>query len=296
MQNPPICDYEGSDYQQRFWQEGRRSYEDAVEAVALRRLLPPQGGQHLLELGAGAGRNTPRYHNYKYVTLVDYSRTQLEQARQALGDSERFTYVQADAYHLPFFAGVFDAATMIRTLHHMAEPRQVLDQVRYPLLKDAVFILEYANKHNLKSILRYMLHQQTWNPFSPNAVEFVPLNYNFHPATIRAWLSDSRFSVERQLTVSHLRMGLFKRLLPLKLLVALDSLFQLTGNQWQLTPSVFVLGRATGDTLPAQEGQFFRCPACGAEGLMEDADRLVCPTCGRSYSYSGGIYDFRVKP
>ncbi len=56
---PPVCDYEGSDYQSSFWEQGDRRYEDQVEAIALRRLLPP-GGKLLLEVGAGAGRNTPR--------------------------------------------------------------------------------------------------------------------------------------------------------------------------------------------------------------------------------------------
>ena len=54
---PPVCDYEGSDYQDRFWEEGGRAYEDGAEVLALKRLLP-KGGRHLLELGAGAGRNT----------------------------------------------------------------------------------------------------------------------------------------------------------------------------------------------------------------------------------------------
>ena len=52
---PPVCDYEGSDYQDRFWEEGGRAYEDGAEVLALKRLLP-KGGSHLLELGAGAGR------------------------------------------------------------------------------------------------------------------------------------------------------------------------------------------------------------------------------------------------
>ncbi|MHB8819157.1 MAG: class I SAM-dependent methyltransferase, partial [Bellilinea sp.] len=80
METPPVCNYEGSDYQQSFWDQGGRAYEDAVEDVALRRLLPPSG-RLMLELGAGAGRNTPRYHNFERVVLLDYSRTQLEQAR-----------------------------------------------------------------------------------------------------------------------------------------------------------------------------------------------------------------------
>ena len=85
MTTPPVCNYEGSDYQTSFWDQGGRAYEDACEAVALRRMLPP-AGKHLLELGAGAGRNTPRYAGYEQVTLLDYSHTQLEQARQRLGD------------------------------------------------------------------------------------------------------------------------------------------------------------------------------------------------------------------
>ncbi len=55
-----------------------------MEAIALRRLLPP-GGKLLLEIGAGAGRNTPRYQGFERIVLLDYSRTQLEQARARLG-------------------------------------------------------------------------------------------------------------------------------------------------------------------------------------------------------------------
>ena len=75
----PVCDYEGSDYQEAFWDRADRAYEDRVEAIALRRLLPA-GGKRLLELGAGAGRNTARYQGFDQIVLLDYSRTQLEQA------------------------------------------------------------------------------------------------------------------------------------------------------------------------------------------------------------------------
>ena len=129
---PPVCDYEGSDYQATFWEQGGREYEDQVEAIALQRLLP-KNGKLLLELGAGAGRNTPRYHGFEQVVLLDYSRTQLRQARERLGESPRYLYVAADTYRLPFAAGLFDAATIIRTLHHMAETRLVLQEIRQGL-------------------------------------------------------------------------------------------------------------------------------------------------------------------
>ena len=70
---PRVCSYEGSDYQTSFWETGARRYEDAVEAIALKRLLR-EPGRLMLELGAGAGRNTPRYADWQRAVLVDYSR------------------------------------------------------------------------------------------------------------------------------------------------------------------------------------------------------------------------------
>jgi SAM-dependent methyltransferase len=294
MDTPPVCDYENSDYQASFWEQGGRAYEDAVEGVALGRLLPPQGGKLLLELGAGAGRNTPRYKNYQRIVLLDYSRTQLEQARQRLGAGPRYTFVAADIYHLPFALGLFDGATMIRTLHHMADARRALDQVRRALLPEACFILEFANKQNLKSVLRYVLRRQGWNPFSPEPIEFAPLNFDFHPATVRSWLNLAGFCVERQLTVSHFRVGWMKRILPLGLLVGMDSLAQLTGGWWQLSPSVFVKARAMGLTETAGVGAFFRCPACGAS-LEDSPPEITCPGCRRIYPVQDGIYNFRLN-
>ncbi len=293
-EKPPVCDYEGSDYQSSFWDSGGREYEDRVEALALRRLLP-KSGSLMLEIGAGAGRNTPRYHAYQKIVLVDYSATQLQQAQANLGVSERFTYVAADVYRLPFVPGVFDGATMIRTLHHMAEPQLALQQVRSALRPNANFILEYANKHNLKAMLRYALGRQTWSPFSTEAVEFTELNFDFHPHSIRSWLESSRFSINRQLTVSHFRVESIKRLFPLDMLVKLDGLAQLTGDWWQLSPSVFVATSAVGDTPIAAPGEMFRCLICEQSDFETTSAALTCRVCGQIWDCDNGIYDFRLK-
>src|SRR5512146_1111852 len=197
MTTPPVCDYEGSDYQTSFWDKGGREYEDRTEAIALRRLLP-KSGRLLLELGAGAGRNTPRYVGFERIVLVDYSRTQLGQAQARLGDSAKYVYVAADIYRLPFVDGLFDAATMIRTLHHMADAPKALAQVRSALAPDATFVLEFANKRNLKAILRYWLGRQDWDPFGPEPVEFASLNFDFHPRTVDIWLETLRFRIDRR--------------------------------------------------------------------------------------------------
>ncbi|MEX2162200.1 MAG: class I SAM-dependent methyltransferase [Anaerolineales bacterium] len=291
-EKPPVCDYEGSDYQQRFWEQGERQYEDRVEAIAIKRLLPNRG-KLLLEIGAGAGRNTPRYTGFERIVLMDYSTTQLEQAQQRLGNSGRYVYVAADAYKLPFVDGLFDTATMIRVIHHMADAPKALAQVRQTLQPGAVFLLEYANKRNVKAIVRYWLGKQKWNPFDQDPVEFVPLNFDFHPKAMRRWLQENQFSIERQLTVSHFRMGWAKRHLPLGLLVSLDSIFQYTGAVWQYTPSVFVRARASGDTAPAKPGAFFKCPECGVELPEARNNVLACPGCARRWGVKNGIYNFK---
>lgn len=298
MTTPPVCDYEGSDYQTSFWDQGGREYEDRAEAIALKRMLP-KSGKLMLELGAGAGRNTPRYAGFERVVLLDYSSTQLEQAQQRLGRSDRYIYVAADIYRLPFLDGLFDAATMIRALHHMSDAKKALTQVKQALQPGAVFILEFANKLNLKAILRYVLGRQKWSPFTLEPVEFAELNFDFHPRGIRNWLMELEFSVEKILTVSHFRIGWIKRIIPPRMLAALDGLFQPTGAWFQITPSVFVKSRLGGTMhkmeIPTDVIALFKCPECGSGNLLDKSDHLQCPQCKSKWAVKDGIYDFRAK-
>jgi len=297
MTTPPVCNYEGSDYQTSFWDKGGRQYEDRTEAIALKRLLP-KSGRLMLELGAGAGRNTPRYFGFDRTILLDYSRTQLEQAQQRLGSSEKYIYVAADVYRLPFVDGLFDAATMIRVLHHMADAPKALRQVKNVLGSGGTFILEFANKLNLKAILRYLLRRQKWSPFTLEPVEFVELNFDFHPKAVQNWLKELGFSIERILTLSHFRVGFLKRIIPTGILVFFDSLFQWTGAWWQLTPSVFVkaVGAKQDDGSEKRALsvlEFFKCPDCGHSPLVDKSDHLECSSCKKKWEFKDGIYDFR---
>jgi ubiquinone/menaquinone biosynthesis C-methylase UbiE len=306
MTTPPVCNYEGSDYQQSFWDQGGREYEDRAEAIALKRMLP-DSGKLMLELGAGAGRNTPRYAGFEHIVLLDYSTTQLAQAQEKLGRSHpqggapKYIYVAADIYRLPFRDRQFDAATMVRTLHHMADAPKALGQIRNVLQANAVFILEFANKQNFKSILRYWFGRQNWSPFTLEPVEFVKLNFDFHPKAIRNWLGELGFSIEKTLTVSHFRVGLLKRIVPARLLAALDGLFQPTGAIWQFTPSVFMKAKVEEkdggkiNEFPANIIELFKCPECENQNLEEKNDHLYCSNCKSQWAVRDGIYDFRER-
>jgi len=293
----PICDYEGSAYRTEFWGQGRE-YEDAVERASLQRLLPPTG-RRLVEIGAGYGRLAPLYQGYDEVVFFDYALSQLRQARELWGASgpdgqPRYVYVAGDFYRLPFAPGLFDAVTVVRTVHHAADAPAVLRGVAQILVPGGTFVLEFANKRNLKAILRYLMGRQDWSPFAREPVEFVELNFDFHPAWMRERLAELGLRVRETRTVSHFRLGLIKRLVPTGVLVALDRLLQPTGAWCQLSPSVFVRCTA-GDAKPvAPPGAFFRCTVCDSTTLAHDGEALSCVGCGARFALRDGIYDFKA--
>jgi SAM-dependent methyltransferase len=301
--NPPVCDYEGSTYRTEFWGQGRE-YEDAVERVALRHLLPPTG-RRLIEIGAGYGRLADLYSGYDEVVFFDYALSQLHQAQElwGVGGSDghpRYIYVAGDFYNLPFARGLFDTVTTIRTIHHAADAPAVLQGVGQILAPKGTFVLEFANKQNLKAILRYLVRRQDWSPFDREPVEFVELNFNFHPSWMREKLAEVGLQVRELRTVSHFRMGLLKRMAPTGLLVALDQLCQPTGALWQLTPSVFARAdahhptEARADKPAAPPGAFFRCTVCGSTMLENEGDALYCIDCGVRFAVHDGVYDFKA--
>lgn len=291
---PPVCDYEGSDYRSRFWEGQGRDYEDQVERIALRRLLPPTG-RTLIEIGAGFGRLAEEYLGYDTVVLFDYSRSLLREAQAHLGADPRFRYVAGNWYNMPFVAGLFAAMVQIRTLHHAADAPALFAQLARIASPDGAYVLEFASKRNLKAIARYAAKRQDWSPFAPEPVEFVELNFDFHPQWIRDRLQEAGFRPGRILTVSHFRLGLLKKYVPTSLLVKMDAGAQLTGNWWQLSPSVFVQSRHPSWGEPARPGTFFACPTCQTPLGEAENGRLPCPNpdCHHVWSVENGLYDFK---
>jgi len=292
----PVCDYEGSRYRTEFWTQ-EREYEDRAERIALRKLLPPRG-ERLIEIGAGAGRLANLYLGYDEIVLVDYARSTLVEAREQIAarflhHAARFRFVAADLYALPFADGLFDTVTMVRVLHHVADVPAALAGLAAILKPGAMFVLEFANKRNLKAILRYLTRRQPWSPFAQQPYEFAALNFDFHPAWMEARLREAGFSVKQTLAVSHFRWALLKRLFPAWTLAAADGALQGVGAAWKLSPSVFLRAQAPATNRVAPPGMFFRCPACRSAKMNELPDTVTCGGCGRTWHVREGIYEFK---
>lgn len=289
--HPPIIDYEGSRYRTEFWEGQGREYEDLAERAALRRLLPA-GGETLLEAGAGFGRLASLYGNYRRVILMDYSLSLLQEARQLWGHDKRFVFVAASIYDMPFVDNALDALVMVRVMHHLQSPALALAEIARAVQGGRSFILEYANKRNLKSMARYALRRQAWSPFDPQPYEFVSLNYDFHPSWMEQRLAEAGFATERELAISSFRLPAIKDHVPAPWLVRLDGMLAGPGAALKLTPSILV--RCRNQKAPIPAAGLFRCPACGGADLLAAEPGLRCQGCGAGWPQIDGIYDFRA--
>ncbi len=298
----PVIDYEGSHYKADFWLGQGRDYEDAVERLVLAELLPKQGGR-IAEIGAGFGRLADLYVGYEQIILFDYSRTLLQDAVKTWGGDPRFVFVAGNIYQLPLATGVLDSLAMIRVMHHLADVPMALQQLARVLHSHSVAILEYANKRNLKAILRWLTMQQAWSPFQLEPVEFVELNFDFHPQWMEQQFAQSELTIKARRAVSHFRLPFLKERVSAHRLAGIDQKLFGMGDYLSLAPSVFVQselavprerfeGSTGGDSIAA----LFCCPSCRAEAFqLSDVERLVCQSCQASYVKRNGIWDFKEE-
>ena len=185
----------------------------------------------------------------------------MRQAQARLGLGGRFVYVAANLYKLPLVDGAVDSAVLVRVMHHLADVPAALAQIRRTIAPGGRFVAEYASKRHLKSIARYALRRQPWSPFDDEPYEFVPLNYDFHPAWMTRQLKQAGFAVDKERAVSTFRLPALKRAVPAHLLASADGAVQSVGAGWKLSPSVFVRCIVPGPR-PVSLPSHFSVPEC----------------------------------
>jgi hypothetical protein len=171
---PPICDYEGSDYQAAFWEQGERAYEDRVEEIALKRLLPKEG----ISCWNRCGRWEKYTALQQFQTRCPADYFTSHNRPRKVGRSERYIYVA----QMPTGCHLCSGASMPLPVarYTIWSPRRALNQVRQ-VLQLEVFILEFANKQNLKAILRYLLEDADLEPFHSRTGRIRQVEFRLSP-------------------------------------------------------------------------------------------------------------------
>ena len=234
---------------------------------------------------------------------MDYSRTLLTSAAERWGKDPRFVFVAGNIYQLPLANQVLDTLVMVRVMHHLADVPAALTQLRRVTHSGSTLVIEYANKRNLKSLMRWATRKQDWSPIAREPLEFVELNFDFHPSWMEDRFIDAGLKTQKRYGVSHFRLGALKqRISPAKLAQA-DSLLFGVGGHIAVAPSIFVraqstdrVRRANVSTSPESVAELFRCPECTRNGLTQiDVDQVQCPQCGARYAKVQQVWDLKAK-
>lgn len=304
-----IADYDSGQYDYRtYWAD--RDYERWAEDRALRRLAPLLGEPGwMVDFGAGFGRNAVHYRRRarRYV-LVDYSATNLANASGALAADAaegRAFLVRADLNRLPFADAAFDAALVVRVLHHLADVDGALAEMGRTVRER--WLLDVPIKHHALGLARAaargdlaavrgpapLMTGRTESPF-----------WNFRLSTIRGRLAAAGWDTRLVASVNNLRR--WDRSLPAPLVrtlrpavQAVETAAQRGGRGWW-GPSQFVYAHRTApgspdlarpNTLAAR----MVCPSCRSALRWTPAD-ATCFSCTVVYQKVDGYWDFTNQP
>lgn len=242
-----LADYNDQNYDYTKYWVGRE-YENESEFMALRRLLPKNKLENssVIDIGGGFGRLIPVFKDrFGDITIFDFSQKLLEVAEQTSEQMGlKIKTLKGDINDISEIINQkYDAVTMIRVSHHLDNIEEVLKNIKEILKDDGIFILEIANKIHFKSSLSNLL-KGNLNYFNKESVSVATKSVTFlnhHPKKIENILDTLGFKVERKLSVSNFRHPVFKKFIPLKILLFKENLMQKIGAPFYFGPSIFYL-------------------------------------------------------
>ncbi len=302
-------DYENYDYRE-FWQDDKRKYEDASERIALKKLM--KGTEHLeekifVDLGCGFGRLISEYKDFGHIILIDYSLSNLQNAKRRISDYvdakkiESIYFICADALNIPIKSSSIHFLISVRLIHHIKDISRYIAEISRILADSSTLVLEFANKKNLKNILRFFLGKSKQSPFDEKPLEVGDTILNWHPKTIMKYLDLNDFKITSKISVSNLRISILKRKLKLSLHLFLEKSAQFLFSFLLIGPSIFIKSLLQKeeyadikDNKPFHIVDILICPKCKGLAVQIKGDSLTCASCSANYRLIDGIFDLRV--
>ena len=241
MANKVVSDYNGYDYKKIFWEDSDREYEDQADRMAIRKLLPKRM-EKFADIGGGYGRLTNEYlKRARKVYLFDYSKTELDQAKEIYGD--KINTKAGDIYKLPFRDNELDGLMMVRVTHHLEHLDEAIEELYRVLKPGGVAVIEVANKRTLPKMARYITRRSKENPFSKEPSNYTNICkngfYNYHPKYVEEIFARTGFKLEKVLSVSNFRSKTLKKIFKTRGLVKMENTAQQALAPIRFAPSIY---------------------------------------------------------
>lgn len=232
---------------QKYWVG--REYEDQSEKIAISKLLKNVSVENAADIGGGYGRITKIISGFaNNTTLIEPSEKMRREAKKYLSIlSTQYSVLSGEAEKTGLDDDSQDLVSTVRVMHHISDPGNAIREIARILKPHGLLLLEYANSTSLKSQIKSII---SGRPILLSSVERRrPANIrrgtipfvNHHPHTIRKLLYQNGFVIKNTLSVSNFRIPLLKKLLPLKLLLVLESVCQKLFSYGYIGPSIFIL-------------------------------------------------------
>jgi ubiquinone/menaquinone biosynthesis C-methylase UbiE len=253
MQNKPKVFYNDPSFDyKKYW--STREYENQSEKIALKKLLALISKKGtLIDIGGGFGRLTSEYAPlFKSCLLVEPSEKLLDEAKKLCSKYKNLSVGKSFVEKLPVGSESFDVALLIRVLHHLTNLSQVIKEVKRVLKPNGYLILEFANRIHFKNCLKAFIRLdfKFFTDHTPKDISQklrVAPFFNYHPNQIKTLFLGNGFKIIKSLPVSNFRHPLCKRLIPLKVLLSLESFLQLLTSYFPFLkysgPSIFILAQ-----------------------------------------------------
>ena len=304
-------DEDGYDYRE-YWRA--RQYEDWAESRVLDRILGKFGHPRwFADFGGGFGRNAHHYRDRaRHSVLVDYSANNLTYAGElhaADVSAGRVHLIRGTVTALPFVDGAFDAAMVIRVLHHLDDVEQALREMGRTI--NGSWLVDVPIKHHALGRLRSAVRLRSREMSSPEPIIRGTSEHPFRAyrlPVIRQRLSETDWDSDLVASVNNFRR--WDQALPRPVVATLRPLIQTleivaqrAGRGWW-GPSQFLVATRRSNVpphlgpspvgLPQSVAELARrmvCPVCHG-ALTWAADHARCGACYQTFRRQKGFWDF----
>lgn len=241
--------YDDQDFSyDQFWET--RQYEHQSEILALEKLVGDRKRPTIVDVGGGFGRLTKWLAGRaQKVYLVEPSIKMRQLAKQHLKRYPSVTIRPGSAEDTNLPAKCADLVVMVRVMHHLPNPASALVEIRRILKPKGFLVVEFANSAHILARVKSWLRGR---PILPGSVErrraeniaagTIPF-VNHHPISILKLLTRCGYKTIKVISVSNFRHSLVKSVIPLSMLLSLESYLQSLFGGLYFGPSIFVLAQ-----------------------------------------------------